>query len=497
LEKEVKNERYPSGNGRLIVEKQQALRNLPSVHRLLSDSVFKQLITRYSHPLVAEAVGDEIADIRNSCLASLENEIDEGWYSVATSPASISENARQRLSRSFDPSLRRVLNVTGVVIHTNLGRAPLSKRALEAVGLVASSYSNLEFDIEAGKRGSRHAHVERHICRLTGAESALVVNNNAAAVLLVLRELGRGGEAIVSRGQLVEIGGSFRIPDVMTESDVSLIEVGTTNKTRVTDYEQAITSETKLIVRVHTSNYRIVGFTSEPLLRELVRLAHEKDLPVYEDLGSGALFDFESVSVGDEKPVRHSIEAGVDVVSFSGDKLLGSAQAGIIAGKKVWIDRMKKNPLLRALRPDKMTLAALEATLVDYELGKSRDVPVVRMLVESREDVLQRTRWVFEQLQGDNSPLNPLEFHLVDDEAEVGGGALPLLTIPSPSISVRSERIHADQIFRVMRNVPDTPIIARIVNEQVLLNLRTLLPGEEALLVKGLCACAASLRQSV
>jgi L-seryl-tRNA(Ser) seleniumtransferase len=478
------------------LDKQQALRNLPSVHSVLSHSACESLLLLYSHSLVAKAIGDEIAELRTRC-QSAKVEIDDDWYADVTTTLSILQSAKLRLSRRFGSSLQKVLNVTGVILHTNLGRAPLSGRALEAVNQVASSYSNLEFNIEEGKRGSRHAHVEDRICRLTGAESALVVNNNAAAVLLVFHEMGRSGEAIVSRGQLVEIGGSFRIPDVMAESGVSLVEVGTTNKTRLVDYEKAVTNDTKLIVRVHTSNYRIVGFAEQPPLISLVGMAHEKGLPVYEDLGSGALFDFESASVGDEKPVKHSIQAGVDVVSFSGDKLLGGAQAGIIAGKKEWIDRMKKNPLLRALRPDKMTLAALEATLIDYELEKYEDIPIVRMLLESSDVAMDRTQMVYEELLMQDKEFYPLEFALVEDHAQVGGGALPLLTLPTPAISVFAAGFHAGQVFRVMRSVPGTPIIARIVNEKVLLNLKSLLPGEEKMLIEGIRATAARLRKMV
>ncbi len=480
------------------MNKREALRNLPAVHRVLNHAACAPLLGAYPHQVVAMAIGDEIDRLRVASTHYENHDIDDGVWLNQVSPESILTNVGQRLKQRFTPSLRNVLNLTGVIVHTNLGRAPLSKRSVEAVCMAASSYSNLEFNLLDGKRGSRHGHVEERICRLTGAEAALVVNNNAAAVLLVFHEMAKGGEAIVSRGQLVEIGGSFRIPDVMEASGVTLVEVGTTNKTKLADYQRAMNENTKLVVRVHTSNYRIVGFTEETPLNELVNLAHANDFPVYEDLGSGALFDFEAVGIGDEKTVRRSIDAEVDVVSFSGDKLLGGPQAGIVVGRKAWIDRMKKNPLVRALRPDKMTLAALEATLIEYELEQQKyRIPVVRMLTESEEALQARGSQIFERLQVEKVSFAPLTFCLVVDDARVGGGALPLTSLATTGMAVSAEGCQPDHLLLLMRTVPNVPIVGRIVNDKVVLNFRTLMLDEESTFIESLEQCAAFLRRIV
>ncbi|MCY0888422.1 MAG: L-seryl-tRNA(Sec) selenium transferase [Alicyclobacillaceae bacterium] len=494
------------------MDKTDVLRHLPAVHRLLAAKEAKVLLEEYPSTVVRIAFGEELQRLREYILAlepQADSEIDERtsersgrnhlgpvpqWVSSQIDIPAIVQRVAEQLARKYAPSLRPVLNLTGVVIHTNLGRAPLSARALQSVVEVAQGYSTLEFQVEEGARSSRHVHVERRICDMTGAEAALVVNNNAAAVFLVLQEMAEGGEAIVSRGQLVEIGGAFRVPDIMAQSGVELVEVGTTNKTRLNDYERAMSERTRLLVRVHTSNFRIVGFTEEPDLVSLAQLAHRYQIPLFEDLGSGALFDYAERGIGDEPTVAASIAAGVDIVTFSGDKLLGGAQAGIVVGRRSYIDRMKKHPLLRALRPDKMTLAALEATLIDHQRPHPEtDIPVLRMLTESVDDLLQRANAVMDLLEEHRQWLTALHFEVCENTAKVGGGALPLVELPSVAIRIASEKVGATTLSRLLRTVPDVPIIARIEDDAVWLDVRTLLPGQEFLLAKGLADVGQSL----
>jgi L-seryl-tRNA(Ser) seleniumtransferase len=487
----------------MSLDRNTALRSLPAVHRLLSFPEAEELFAGYPESMRTEAIGEVLDVLRQTWGAEMTGEA--SWRNQAQ-PVQILLRARAILDRKLTPHLRPVLNLTGTVIHTNLGRAPLSARAVDAVRAVAEGYSNLEYDLETGERGSRHVHAEQLLCDLTGAEAALVVNNNAAAVFLVLKVMAAGGEAILSRGQLVEIGGSFRIPDIMRESGVQLVEVGTTNKTRLSDYEFAIAEETKLVVKVHTSNFRMVGFTEQPPLDQLVSLVHQSGIPVYEDLGSGSLFDYVKSGVGDEPTVRNSVACGVDVVSFSGDKLLGGAQAGIIVGNTAWIERMKKHPLTRALRVDKMTLAALEATLLaqrDNELARA-EIPVIRMLTESYEAVAARSQEVYERLRAalgarlTGSAGAAFVMELGDDASTVGGGALPGITLPTNVIRISSHRgagggVSAQELADLLRTQPDIPVVARIGNDTVILDVRTLLPGQEQSLVEGVASVLASL----
>ncbi|MCF8563282.1 L-seryl-tRNA(Sec) selenium transferase [Alicyclobacillus tolerans] len=465
-------------------DKQAAFRRLPAVHRLLSLDLASERLGEYPLSRISDAFAAVLADLRQWFE---ETTPDESAWDQAIAVQNIVERARAVLERQFLPRLRPVLNLTGVVIHTNLGRAPLSQRALEQVAAVAAGYSNLEYDLELGERGSRHSHIEQRICDLTGAQSAVVVNNNAAAVFLVLQELAHGSEAVVSRGQLVEIGGSFRIPDIMKLSGVELVEVGTTNKTKLRDYEAAVTERTKLILRVHTSNFRIVGFTEQPALADLVELAHSHDLPVFEDLGSGALYDYAHAGIGDEKTIQESVRASVDVVSFSGDKLLGGGQAGIIVGKKRYIDRLKKNPLMRALRPDKMTLAALEATLIAHLDGElAKEVPVVRMLTEPQDSLAARCEQLFARVK-ETGLLEFLDVAVDNrEESQVGGGALPLELLPTTVLRLTPKAHSAQHLFDQLRRVPAVPVIGRIVDNTVILDVRTLLPGQEEDLVNSL-----------
>ncbi|HKO45195.1 MAG TPA: L-seryl-tRNA(Sec) selenium transferase [Pyrinomonadaceae bacterium] len=369
--------------------------------------------------------------------------------------------------------IRRVINATGVVLHTNLGRAPLSESARTAV-VNAAGYCTVELDAQTGKRGHRGARVEQLLCQITGAESALVVNNCAAAALLVLTVLARDGETVVSRGELVEIGGDFRVPDVMSNSGTRMIEVGTTNRTRLEDYRRAITDQTRLIMRVHPSNYRVVGFTATPKLEELVALAHELHLPIYEDAGSGVVNDLTEYGLVDEPLIRDSIDAGVDVVSFSGDKLLGAAQAGLIVGKQSVIERLRKHSMYRALRVDKLCLAALEATLESHRRGASEEIPTLHMLAMSAETLQARATAFVANLA--DAP--QIKGSVVQGKSAVGGGSGPNVHPPTWLVAIEHDSITVEQIERQMR-AASPPIIARIAEGRLLLDLRTVEPTDE------------------
>jgi L-seryl-tRNA(Ser) seleniumtransferase len=369
--------------------------------------------------------------------------------------------------------IRRVINATGVLLHTNLGRAPLSVAAREAIVEEAGRFCTLEYDVAIGSRGKRGARVESLLKDLTGAEDALVVNNCAAAALLILTVLAGDGETIVSRGELVEIGGDFRVPDVMASSGTHMVEVGTTNRTHLQDYSRAINEETRLIMHVHPSNYRIVGFASSPSLSELAALAHQRGLLLYEDAGSGALSDLTSYGIIDEPVVSDVVAGGADVVSFSGDKLLGSAQAGLIAGKHAIVDRLRKHPLYRALRSDKLRLAALEATLVAHQRGvAAEEVPVIRMLALTPEEVAEQARELMDQVAG-----GQLQLAIESGESAVGGGAGPACSLPTTLIALTHPQMSAQEIERVLR-ASSPPIIGRISEGKVLLDLRTVSPDE-------------------
>ncbi|MEI8172936.1 MAG: L-seryl-tRNA(Sec) selenium transferase [Deltaproteobacteria bacterium] len=381
--------------------------------------------------------------------------------------------------------LRRVVNATGVILHTNLGRAPLCAEALARIADVAAGYSNLEFDLEKGERGLRYNHVQRLLCELSGAEDALVVNNNAAAVLLVINTLAQGREALVSRGELIEIGGEFRIPDVMEKSGARLCEVGTTNRTRLSDYERGIGPETGLIMKVHTSNFKIVGFTEEAEIRELVALGKKHDIPVMHDLGSGCFAELDCYGLEREPTVCDVLETGVDVITFSGDKLLGGPQAGIILGKKDILQRIKKNPLNRALRIDKLTLAALEGTMMQYlRPGKAvSHLRVLRMLTEPVSDVSRRAKKLLAMLRKER--FEGLTLSLKKGFSMAGGGALPTQEIPTMLISITSKQLSPGSLEERLRR-PDVPIIARISDNEVLFDLRTIAEEEYSFIRDGL-----------
>ncbi|HEX8355037.1 MAG TPA: L-seryl-tRNA(Sec) selenium transferase, partial [Pyrinomonadaceae bacterium] len=375
--------------------------------------------------------------------------------------------------------LRRVINATGVVLHTNLGRAPLSEAARRAVAREAAGYCTLEYDTATGARGRRGARAEELLAELTGAEDALVVNNCAAAALLVLTALARDGETIVSRGELVEIGGDFRVPDVMAQSGTTMVEVGTTNRTRLSDYERALTERTRLLMRVHPSNYRIVGFTAAPSLEELAGLAHERGLPLYEDAGSGALFDLAPLGLAGEPVIHDSVAKGADVVSFSGDKLLGSAQAGLVVGRREAVARLRRHPLYRALRADKLALAALEATLEAYRRGEAAaSVPALRMLSATREEVGARALEFGRRLR-ERLPVGAPDFEVVEGESAVGGGSAPTTHPPTALLALAHASLSASALDERLRR-HDPPVVARILGDRVVLDLRTVDEAEES-----------------
>lgn len=435
----------------------ELLRRLPKVDELLRSQELAQACREYGEGAVADSIRREVAALRQGILT-------EQVYSLPDRNT-LCRQIQQRVRQDALPSFRQVINGTGIVLHTNLGRACLSEKAAQAASDAARRYSNLEYDLQTGSRGTRYSHVEDILCRLTGAESALVVNNNAAAVLLVLSALTQGGQVPVSRGELVEIGGSFRVPEIMEACGAQLKEVGATNKTHLYDYERAIGFETKAIMKVHTSNYRIVGFSETPALADLVALGHKHDLPVIEDLGSGSLVNLEQFGLHDEPTVQDSIKAGVDVVSFSGDKLLGGPQAGIILGRKKYMDILKKHPLARAMRVDKMTLAALEATLRSYANGTAEEVPVIGMLAVSG-DTLQKKAELLKKMLGEAG----ISAQVVPAESRVGGGSVPNQSLSSYAVALTGDANRLEQKLRLGTQ----SIIGRIHNDQFLLDVRTL-----------------------
>jgi L-seryl-tRNA(Sec) selenium transferase len=376
--------------------------------------------------------------------------------------------------------MKKVVNGTGTILHTNLGRAPISKEAAKRAMDIVTGYSNLEFDLELGKRGSRYSHFEKIISKITGAEAAMAVNNNAAAVLLILSSLAKDKEVIVSRGELVEIGGSFRIPDVMKQSGVNLIEVGTTNKTRLHDYEEKISSETAALLKVHTSNYKIVGFAESVSVEELSDLGKKYNIPVIEDIGSGVLADLSSYGLTYEPTVQNSIKAGVDIVCFSGDKLLGGPQAGIIAGKKQYIDKIKKHPLNRALRIDKFTAAVLESIFHEYidEKRAVKNIPVLKMINLNIEDIKIRAEKLLAKLE---DMFEYLDIGVEECLSQIGGGALPLERMKSYAVSIKPKTMSCAKFERELRN-SDVPIIGRVVNDTFYIDIRTVLEGEEQII---------------
>jgi len=446
---------------------QGILRKLPAVDQVLKWPEIKRALGSYPRKLVLKAIREILDERRKQILDAPDTS------EAKTHADDILPDILKRLEKLSEFTLIPLVNATGIIVHTNLGRSLLAEEALERLELISSSYSNLEYDLEAGQRGSRYVHAESILCELTGAEAALVVNNNAGAVLLVLNTLALGKEVIVSRGQLVEIGGAFRIPDVMERSGARLRDVGCTNRTHLRDYEEAINENTALLMKVHNSNYMIVGFTKEVPLQDLVELAHRHNLYAVEDLGSGSFIDLSQYGLRKEPTAQEAVECGVDVVTFSGDKLLGGPQAGIILGRKELIATFKKNPLTRALRIDKLTLAALEATLRlyrDFDVATKR-IPTLRMITTPMEELTSRAV----RLKGflDEVASTKFEFVVEDNFSQVGGGALPGQNIPTKVVSVTSQEYSVASIEKMLRSF-DPPIIGRIEHEKYLLDVRTM-----------------------
>jgi L-seryl-tRNA(Ser) seleniumtransferase len=458
-------------------------RRLPSVDAVLRTARVAQLAQQQGSALVADAV--------RAVLERLREEIVSGQLASDGLPLAISgvaDAVERQLSQALRYSLRPLVNATGVILHTNLGRAPLSLEALNHIGATATTYCNLEFDVQAGERGRRDVHVDRLFQHLLGSEtregaaavSTVVVNNNAAAVLLGLNTLAEGGEVIVSRGELVEIGGSFRIPEVMAKSGAILREVGTTNRTRISDYERAISEKTRLLLRVHRSNFQITGFTEQPELSQLAELARDRNIPFMEDLGSGALFDLHSIGISSEPGVSDSLRAGVNVVTYSGDKLLGGPQAGMLSGKREFIKRVRKNPLFRALRVDKLTYAALEAVLLAYVKQDHDSIPAVRMMRLSPDKIGRRADAIAARIVS-----NQLSTQVIDGSSLIGGGAAPSAVLATRLLALSHERFSADELAWRLRH-GDPPIIARVEEGRVLLDLRTVFPEQDDFVIRAL-----------
>jgi L-seryl-tRNA(Ser) seleniumtransferase len=493
--------------------KSALFQKLPSTDELLRQPDIQALIEREGHSAVAESIRVVLAHLRQEIASGqiADAQLDEKSLDLAL--GGVSAAVERQLRQSLSYSLLPLVNATGVILHTNLGRAPLAAAALDHVRATASAYSNLEFDLATGERGKRDVHVDRlfrkllddtlpSCARLDGrgrpslrgseqaistAISTIVVNNNAAAVLLTLNSLAEGGEVIVSRGELVEIGGSFRIPDVMSKSSATLREVGTTNRTRIADYELAINDRTRLLLRVHRSNFEITGFTEQPGLDELVALARRRNLPLMEDLGSGALFDLRSVGVNGEPGVLDSLRAGVDIVTYSGDKLLGGPQAGLISGRADLVARMRSNSLFRALRVDKLTYAALEATLLAYVKRDHDAVPVLRMMRLSKDEITRRAEKIVSRVESARVKPAHLKLELLDGESVIGGGAAPSAVLPTRLIALTHIDLSADELSARLR-ASSPSIIARVEEGRVLLDLRTVFPEQDANLATALAS---------
>jgi L-seryl-tRNA(Ser) seleniumtransferase len=469
-------------------------RKLPSTDEVLREPEVQALADREGHAAVTESVRAVLTRLRQEIAA---DRLDETSLDLALSGLSVAIERQLRHSLSY--SLRPLINATGVILHTNLGRAPLAVATLDHIRETALTYSNLEFDLATGSRGKRDVHVDRLFQKLLTADrvevgpgpasseqsspvSTIVVNNNAAAVLLALNSLAEGGEVIVSRGELVEIGGSFRIPDVMSKSNAALREVGTTNRTRVADYERAINDRTRLLLRVHRSNFEISGFTEQPSLEELVALARRRSVPLMEDLGSGALFDLRAIGVQGEPGVLDSLHAGVDVVTYSGDKLLGGPQAGLISGRADLVARMRSNSLFRALRVDKLSYAALEATLLAYIKRDHDAVPVLRLMRLSKEEIARRAEALVAQIESAQKKPSKLKLSLCDGESVIGGGAAPSAVLPTRLIAFSHAELGADELCTRLR-ASDPPVIARVDEGRVLIDLRTVFPEQDGTLM--------------
>jgi L-seryl-tRNA(Ser) seleniumtransferase len=470
------------------VAKSELFRELPAVDEFLRTAAGASLSDTHGATLVADATRTVLERLRREIASGL---LDRPGLRLAL--GSLDGAIEAQLRQSMRPSLRAVINATGVILHTNLGRAPLAQQAIERIQETAGRYTNLEFNLEAGERGKRDIHVDRLFQKLlaqgpldTGAPlSTIVVNNNAAAVLLALNTLAEGGEVIVSRGELVEIGGSFRIPDVMAKSGATLREVGTTNRTRLADYEKAMNDRTRALLRVHRSNFEITGFTEQPSVADLVKLAHRRGLPLIEDLGSGALVDLHNFGLQGETGVLDSLRAGVGIITYSGDKLLGGPQAGLISGRADLIARLRANSLFRALRVDKLTYAALEATLLAYVRRDHDAIPALQMMRLTQEEIRARAEAAAKSLP----PARKIRVEIVAGESVIGGGAAPSSVLPTRLLAVTCADLSADELSMRLRQ-SDPPIIGRVEDGRVLLDLRTVFPDEDRLIVAALARIA-------
>ncbi len=455
------------------------LRQIPSVDELVAQPRLAALSKRTDRNLVVEVARAVLADLRARIAG------DSNWTALGLSAASVEELISVEVERILSRSLQPVINATGVILHTNLGRAPLPETVVDEFRRSATQYSNLEYDLEAGTRGKRDVHTSELLTRLTGAEAAIVVNNCAAAVLVTLAALARGGEVIVSRGELIEIGDGFRIPEIMEQSGAILREVGTTNRTRLADYENAINEKTRVLLRVHPSNFKVTGFTDKPSIEELVALSQRSGLPLVEDLGSGCLVDLSEHGVS-EPTVKQSVDAGVSVVMFSGDKLLGGPQAGIIAGRKEIIARVRRYPLFRALRVDKLTIAALEATLGAYLRAAWSEIPAMRMIRMTTQELKRRAENFIRELRPE-LPLDEVEIEIADGASLAGGGSTPSQSLPTKIIRIASARYSATKLEQRLRRAPaGASVIARVEDDRLILDLRTVFSEQEPLLIKTL-----------
>ncbi len=465
--------------------KSDLYRLLPSVDELLHSPELAPMIAREGQPPVTEAIRVVVAQLREEISAGSLSTPEQ----VKLAVQGVASAIERHLQQAMQFSLRPVINATGVILHTNLGRAPLAESALKRGSELAGRYSNLEFDIAEGQRGKRDVHVERLFSRLLNQEGvsgirSLVVNNCAAAVMLALNTLAEGGEVIVSRGELVEIGGSFRVPDVMSKSGATLREVGTTNRTRIQDYERAINDRTRLLLRVHRSNFAIIGFTEQPSLEELCELGHKHKIPVMEDLGGGALVPLRSLGVN-ESGVADSLRAGVDLVTYSGDKMLGGPQAGVLSGREELIVRLRSNPLFRALRVDKLTYSVLEATLMEYIRQNHEAIPFLRMMRLTPEQIRARAEALREKL----IEARNLNLEIIPGESLVGGGSAPTSTLPTFLLAVTSRSLSADELATALRK-SETPVVARVDEGRVLIDLRTVFDDEQEQLMRSLLTAA-------
>lgn len=465
----------------MSAEQFELLRQIPSVDELLLQPRLAELAKRVDRNLVVEVARAVLSNLRARIAGEVN--ITVAGFGAASVEKLITAEIERILARSLQP----VINATGVILHTNLGRAPLPESVVEEFRRAATQYSNLEYDLEAGARGKRDVHTAELLTRLTGAEAAIVVNNCAAAILVTLAALARGGEVIVSRGELIEIGDGFRIPEIMEQSGAILREVGTTNRTRLADYENAVNENARLLLRVHPSNFKVTGFTDKPALEELVALSQRTGLPLVEDLGSGCLIDLAEFGIS-EPTVRQSIEAGVGLVTFSGDKLLGGPQAGIIAGKKELIARVRRHPLFRALRVDKLTIAALEATLGAYLRAAWEEIPAMRMIRMTPLEVKRRAENFIRELRPE-LPLDEVEIEVADGTSLAGGGSTPAQSLPTKVIRIASARYSATKLEQRLRRAPaGVSVIARVEDDRLVLDLRTVFPEQEPLLIKTLAA---------